>query len=124
MKSIDVEYQVQVGYWVANNHLQDYKIYATVICMFDEDFFNSLLQPPRDNPWPTHPTNQNYKTQLLRQFDYLLILVSLNKYSLDIVINNKWPKKQSDPKKDEYESPTLVYCKKTDVVVPLVRVGF
>ncbi len=57
MKSIDVEYQVQVGYWVAKNHLQDYKIYETMICMFDEDFLNSLLQPPRDNPWPTHPTN-------------------------------------------------------------------
>ncbi len=43
IKSIDVEYQIQVGYWVARNHLQDYKIYAIMICMFDEDFLNKLL---------------------------------------------------------------------------------
>jgi hypothetical protein len=44
-KSIDVE--IQVGYWVVKNHLQDYKIYAMVICMFHEDFLNSLLQLPK-----------------------------------------------------------------------------
>jgi hypothetical protein len=27
---------------------------------------NSLLQPLGDNPWPAHPTNQNYKTWLLK----------------------------------------------------------
>jgi hypothetical protein len=62
MKSIDVEYQVQVGYWATRNHLQVYKIYVTMICMFDEDFLNSLLQPLEDNPWLTHPTNWKYKT--------------------------------------------------------------
>ncbi len=105
-KSIDVE--IQVGYWVVKNHLQDYKIYATMICMFDKDFLNSLLQPPKNNPCPAHSTNQNYKTRLLRQFDYLLRFVFLNKYSLDMAINNKWPKKQSDPKKNEYESNTCL----------------
>jgi hypothetical protein len=49
-KSINVEYQVQVRYWVARNHLHDYKIYVIVIFMFDEDFFNSLLQPLGNNP--------------------------------------------------------------------------
>jgi hypothetical protein len=121
-KSIDVE--IQVGYWVVKNHSQDYKIYATMICMFDKDFLNSLLQPPINNPCPAHLTNRNYKTRLLRQFDYLLRFVFLNKYSLDMAINNKWPKKQSNPKKNEYESPKLVYCKEKDAVVPLVRVGF
>jgi hypothetical protein len=43
MKSIDAEYQVQVGYWATRNHLRDYKIYARMICMFDEDFLNNLL---------------------------------------------------------------------------------
>jgi hypothetical protein len=43
MKSIDVEYEIQIGYWATRNHLQDYKIYATMICMFDEDFLNNLL---------------------------------------------------------------------------------
>ncbi len=66
MKSIDAKYQVQVGYWVVRNHLQDYKIYLMAICMFDEDFMNSLLRPLGDNPWPTHLTNWNYKTQFLR----------------------------------------------------------
>jgi hypothetical protein len=82
MKSIDVEYQVQVRYWIARNQLQDYRICATMICMFDEDFFNNLLKLLVDNQWPTHRTNQNYKTQLLRQSNYLLGFVSPNKYSL------------------------------------------
>jgi hypothetical protein len=40
MKSINAKYQVQVGYWVARNHLQDYKIYVTTICMFDKNTIN------------------------------------------------------------------------------------
>lgn len=32
-----------------------------MISMFDEDFFNNLLQPPKDNLWPACLTNQNYK---------------------------------------------------------------
>jgi hypothetical protein len=59
-KSIDAKYQIQVGYWATRNHLQYYKIYVKVICMFDEDFFNNLLQPPQDNLWPAHSTNWNY----------------------------------------------------------------
>ncbi len=62
MKFINVEYQVQVGYWARKNGLQDYKIYAIVICMFDENFFNNLQQDLGDNPWLTHLRNQNYKT--------------------------------------------------------------
>jgi hypothetical protein len=41
-KFIDVVYQVEVGYWAQRNFLQYYKIYVTMICMFDKDFFNSL----------------------------------------------------------------------------------
>ncbi len=62
MKFIDAKYQIQVGYWVARNHLKDYKIYAIMICMFDEDFFNNSLQPLKDNLWLAHPTNWNYIT--------------------------------------------------------------
>jgi hypothetical protein len=43
MKPINAKYQVQVGYWAVRNHLQDYKIYVMVICMFDEGFLNNLL---------------------------------------------------------------------------------
>jgi hypothetical protein len=50
--------------------------------------------------------------------------VSPNKYSFKITINKKWPKNQNDSlKEDEYESPTFVYCTKTNTMVPLVRVG-
>jgi hypothetical protein len=42
-----------------------------------------------------------------------------NKYSF---INKKWSKNQSDPEEDEFESPTLVYCRGTNAMVPLVRV--
>jgi hypothetical protein len=62
MKCVDAKYQVQVWYRATRNHLQDYKIYVTVICMFDEDFLNSLLLPPWNNPWLAHPTNQNCRT--------------------------------------------------------------
>ncbi len=58
-----------------------------MICMFDKDFMNILLQPLGDNPWPTHPTSKNYITQLLRQTEYLLGFVYPNKYSLEITIN-------------------------------------
>jgi hypothetical protein len=43
MKSINAEYQEQVGYWATRNHLQDYKIYVRMICIFDENFLNNLL---------------------------------------------------------------------------------
>jgi hypothetical protein len=44
-----------------------------------------------------------------------------NKYFLEIVINKKWPKNQSDLEENEYESPTLVYCREIDTMVPLMR---
>jgi len=57
------------------------------------------------------------------QFVYLLGFVSLNKYSLEIKINKKWLENQNNSKEDEYESPTLVYCREIGVVVPLVKSG-
>jgi hypothetical protein len=42
MKFIDVVYQTKVKYWAQRNFLHDYKIYVTMICMFDKEFFNSL----------------------------------------------------------------------------------
>jgi hypothetical protein len=42
MKFIDAKYQVEVEYWVGKNGLQDYKIYAIMIYMFDEIFLNNL----------------------------------------------------------------------------------
>jgi hypothetical protein len=31
---VDANYKLEVGYWAPSNGLQDYKIYATIICMF------------------------------------------------------------------------------------------
>ncbi len=42
MKVIDVDYSVRVGYWTSRNNMQEYKVYAIVIWMFDLDFFNIL----------------------------------------------------------------------------------
>jgi hypothetical protein len=42
MKLIDAKYQVGVGHWAQRNCLQDYKIYAMAICVFNKDFFNKL----------------------------------------------------------------------------------
>jgi len=92
--------------------------------MFDEDFFNSLLQLPGDNLWLTHSTNWNYRTRLLKKPDYLLGFVSLNKYSFKITINKKWLENQSNLKENKYESPTFVYCKETYTMVPLLRTSF
>ncbi len=38
-------------------------------------------------------------------------------------MNKRWLENQSNPKEDKYESPTLVYCKETNTMVPLVRDG-
>jgi hypothetical protein len=74
-----------------------------------------------DNLCLSQLTNQNYKIQLLGQSNYLLQFVTLNKYSLEIAINKKWPENQSESKEDKYESPTFVYYKETNEVVPLVN---
>jgi len=42
MKVVDVDYNVKVGYWASTNNAQEYKVYVTVIRMFDLDFVNNL----------------------------------------------------------------------------------
>jgi hypothetical protein len=42
---------------------------------------------------------------------------------LEITINKKWQDNQNDTKENKYESPTFVYCKEIDAMVPLVRAG-
>ncbi len=42
MKGIDVNYNVKVGFWALKNNVQECKIYAIVIQMFDSDFVNNL----------------------------------------------------------------------------------
>jgi hypothetical protein len=42
LKSIDEEFKAEVGYWASFNHLQDYKIYKTMIKMFCPKFLSNL----------------------------------------------------------------------------------
>ncbi len=72
MKAIDANYTVKVGYWALKNNVQEYKVYVTMIWMFDADFVNNLRQVLRDNLWLVEPTNHNYKTHLLCQVEYIL----------------------------------------------------
>jgi hypothetical protein len=42
MKIIDEEYNARVGYWASKNNVMEYKVYATMIWMFNLDFVNNL----------------------------------------------------------------------------------
>jgi hypothetical protein len=90
MKTIDANYSVRVGYWASKNNLQKYKVYATIIQMFDPNFMNNLRQAPGDNPWPTELTNHNYKTCLLCQTKYLLGTNRVDQYLLVEASCKKW----------------------------------
>jgi len=67
MKVINANYSVRVGYWASKNNMQEYKVYAIMIRMFDPIFVNNLQPIPCDNLWPTESTIRNYKTRLLHQ---------------------------------------------------------
>jgi hypothetical protein len=82
--------------------------------------FSTVYYNLYNNLCLTHLTNWNYKIQFLGQSNYLLGFVTPNKYSLEITINKKWPDNQNYPEEDKYESPTFVYYKEIDVMVPLV----
>ncbi len=77
--------------------------------MFDLDFVNSLWQAPRDNLWLGEPINQNYKTHLLHQAEYLLGTSKANQCSLVEAAHKKWPNNENDLDDDEYELPILKY---------------
>jgi hypothetical protein len=48
LKSIDAEFQEKVGYWASYNHLQDYKIYGTLIKIFKAEFEHKQTKPPKN----------------------------------------------------------------------------
>jgi hypothetical protein len=41
LKNVIVEFQARVGYWSSINHLQDYKIYGTMIKMLSRSFWTT-----------------------------------------------------------------------------------
>jgi hypothetical protein len=62
--------------------------------MFDLDFVNTLRQALRDNLWPLEPINQDYRTCLLGQVEYLLGTNKAEKYSLVKTTHKKWLKNE------------------------------
>ncbi len=116
MKSIDVQFQIEVGYWVSLNHLQDYKIYGTMIKMFCLKFLNILWQPCRDNPWPTHLTNQNYRMQFDKQHDYLLGFQGERRIN-KLILLWKWLRNVSNDEDNAYKTLVLAYNIKLNLLV-------
>jgi hypothetical protein len=49
MKVINVDYNVKMGYWASKNNLKKYKVYVTMIRMFNLKFVNNLRQALGDN---------------------------------------------------------------------------
>jgi hypothetical protein len=109
MKAIDVDYIVRMGYQASINNVKEYKLYATMIWIFDSIFMNSLQQTPGDSPWPVDLTSRNYMTYLLHQTTYLLGMNIAEQYSLVEASRKKWLENGSDPDDNEYELPILKY---------------
>jgi hypothetical protein len=76
--------------------------------MFCPEFLNSLWQPPRNNPWPTHSTNQNYRMQSHKQCDYMLWFQAEKRISESFLLQN-WLNNVFDAKDDEYKTSILTY---------------
>ncbi len=89
--------------------MQEYKVYATMIQMFEPNFVNNLWQAIGENMWPTKPTNRNYMTRLLCQVDYLLGMNKEKQYSLIEVSRKKWLENESDLDDKKYELLILKY---------------
>ncbi len=66
MKILDEEYNVKVGYWALKNNVKEYKVYATLIWMFDLDFVNFVI-----SSWGQFVTNRINKPQLHDPFSTL-----------------------------------------------------
>jgi hypothetical protein len=76
-------------------------------------FLNSLPQPPRNNPWLTHPTNKIFKTRFHQQCDYLLGFQTPKRIS-DSIFKKKWPRNESNAKDDLYVALTFAYSREMD----------
>ncbi len=79
---MDIDYNVRMGYWASRNNVQEYKVYATMIWMFDPIFMNNLQQAFDNNSWRTKPTNHNYKTHLSHQVEYPFGTDKVEQYSM------------------------------------------
>jgi hypothetical protein len=67
---MDANYNVRVGYWASKNNMHEYKVYATMIRIFDSHFVNNLQQTLGNKPWLLKLENCNYNIDLLHQTKY------------------------------------------------------
>jgi hypothetical protein len=84
--------------------------------MFCSKFFNSSWQPFKNNPWPTHPMNQNCRKWFHRQCDYLFKFQAERKTS-KLILFWKWLNNASNVENNAYETPILAYNKELDLRV-------
>jgi hypothetical protein len=84
--------------------------------MFCLEFLNNLQQLPKNNPWPTHLTNQNYETHFHKHCDFLLKF-QVNKIINKLILLWKWPRNISNVFYDAYETPIFAYRKKLAILV-------
>jgi hypothetical protein len=82
--------------------------------MFMPKILNNLPQPPKNNPWPTHSTNWNFKTRFHWQWNYLLGFQAPKKIN-NSILEKKWPINESDAKDNPYA--TFAYNKEMDQLV-------
>jgi hypothetical protein len=117
MKVIDANYSVKMGYWALRNNMQEYKVYATMIQIFNLDFLNNLRQVLGDNLWPIELTNNNYRIQLLCQVKYLLGTNKAEEYSLVEASRKECLENENDLDDDKYELPISKYDANQDAIV-------
>jgi hypothetical protein len=65
LAKVQSKFKVTMGVWATKNYFEYYKIHATIIRMFILEFFEQPTSP-MENPWPTQPINQNYRTNFKR----------------------------------------------------------
>ncbi len=84
--------------------------------MFCLEFLNILWQPPRNNPWPTHLTNQNYRMEFDKQNDYLLGFQFERRIN-ELILLWKWLRNAYDVEDNAYKTPIFTYNKKLNLLV-------
>jgi len=89
--------------------------------MFCLEFLNNLQQPFGNNPWPTHPTNQNYKMQFHTYCDYLFKFQAKRRINESILLR-KWPKNAFNIEDNAYKTQVLAYSKELDLLILAINI--
>jgi hypothetical protein len=86
-----------------------------VRCSLSNSWTINVPQSSKDNTWPNHPKNQNYRMWFKRQ--------SESNYLLGIHdrIFKKWLENLTGLMDNTYESPFLIYITKDDTWIPILN---